>query len=227
VSESSAGRDNRLSGERRLELHAALRGYYAILDRDDRDLAELLVTAAGARVLQVRIKPGSAAEVLAVARMAREVTRAHGALLVVNDRLDIALAVDADAVHLGQDDLSLEGAQKVASGRLAIGISTHNLDQVERAVVGGADYLGFGPVYATGTKENPDPIAGVDMLRAAVALAGEVPIIAIGGITPERGEAIAAIGAAGAAAIASVNGAADPAAAGRALATWWRMPPPR
>ncbi len=223
--ESSAGRDNRLSAERRDALHAALRGYYAILDRDDRELAELLVTAAGARVLQVRIKPGSAAEILAVAQMAREVTRAHGALLVVNDRIDIALAVGADGVHLGQNDLALADAQGVAAGRLAIGISTHNRDQVLAAVAGGADYLGFGPVYATGTKENPDPVQGLDGLHTAVAASGGVPIIAIGGITPAQCEGVAAMGATGAAAIAAVNAAPDPAAAGQAIATWWREPP--
>jgi thiamine-phosphate pyrophosphorylase len=225
VSESSAGRDNGLSAERRRELHGALRGFYAILDRNDRGLAELLVTAAGARVLQVRIKPGTAAEILDVARMARAITRAHGALLVVNDRLDIALAVEADAVHLGQDDLALADARRVAQGRLAIGISTHNRGQVLAAVAGGADYLGFGPVYATGTKENPDPVQGVNGLRDAVAMSAGVPIIAIGGITAARCEEVAETGAAGAAAIAAVNAAPDPSAAGRAIATWWRDAP--
>lgn len=226
MSESSAGRDKGLSGERTRALHAALRGYYAILDRDDRDLAARLVGACGARILQVRIKPGTTAQILAAARMARAVTTAHGALLVVNDRLDIALAVGADAVHLGQDDLPLAAAQEVASGRLAIGVSTHNTPQVLAAVGGGADYLGFGPVYATGTKENPDPIQGLAGLRAAVAAAGRVPVIAIGGITPERCDEVASTGAVGAAAIAAVNAAPDPIAAARKIATAWRMPPP-
>jgi len=213
VRESSARGDRGLSGDR-------LRGFYAVIDRPDRDLAERLV-ASGARALQVRMKGASTADLLAAARLAREVTAGRGVLLVVNDRLDVALAAGADAVHLGQDDLPLAAAREVASGRLWIGISTHGEAQVREAVAGGADYLGFGPVYATGTKENPDPVQGVDCLRRAVAAAGGVPVVAIGGITPERAAEVAAAGATAACAIAAVNGAADPVAAGRRIAAAW------
>jgi thiamine-phosphate pyrophosphorylase len=197
-----------------------VRGFYAILDRDDPALAELLVaeTGAGARVLQVRMKDASAAEMIAAARRALAITRLHGALLVVNDRLDVALAVGADAVHLGQDDLPLAEARRIAAGRLLIGVSTHTEAQVRAAVAGGADYLGFGPVYPTETKANPDPVQGVAALRVAVASAGRVPVVAIGGITPARATEVAAAGAAAACAIAAVNGAKDPGQAGRAIA---------
>lgn len=202
-----------------------LHGFYAILDREEEALAEQLVSpdGAGARVLQLRIKPDravSAEELVRAGKMARRICDRHGAALVVNDRLDVALAVEADAVHLGQTDLSLADARAAlaaAGARMAIGISTHNLEQVAAAVVGGADYLGFGPVLATTTKANPDPVVGVAGLAAAVRLAGAVPIVAIGGMTPEVAAEVYATGAAAICAISAVNGAADVAAAGRAL----------
>lgn len=206
-----------------------LRGYYAILDRDDEALCRTLVTpaargGAGATVLQVRLKPASTREVLAAARMARRVTAAAGALLVVNDRLDVALAVGADGVHLGQDDLPLTdacAALGAARPRMLVGISTHELTQVAAAVRGGADYLGFGPVFATATKANPDPVVGLDGLAAAVRAAAPVPVVAIGGITVDQAAALARAGAAAACAIAAVNQALDPARAGQALGAPW------
>ena len=194
----------------------ALVGFYAVLDRDDEALARTLVREGGARVLQVRIKPGEAGDIARVARMARRVCDAVGAKLVVNDRIDIALAIAADAVHLGQTDLPIADARRIA-GRLAIGVSTHNVEQVAGAVAGGADYLGFGPIFATTTKQNPDPVQGLAGLRAAVAAARGTPIVAIGGITPGDAEAVYAAGASAICAIASVTGAADVVAAARAL----------
>jgi len=206
---------------------ARVRGFYAILDADDEALATRLVAPDGcaATVLQVRLKHATTRELLAACAMARRVTAAVGALLIVNDRLDVALAVEADGVHLGQDDLPLEPAQAAlgdARARMVIGISTHTLAQVERAVAGGADYLGFGPVFATATKANPDPVVGVDGLAAACARAGATPVVAIGGVTPAHAAALHAAGAAAACAIRAVNAAADPAAAARALAAPWR-----
>lgn len=187
-----------------------------MLDRDDPHLAEQLVSCAS--VLQVRIKPGSARDILAAARRAREITRRAGALLIVNDRVDLALAADADGVHLGQDDLPLEAARRVAP-RLIIGISTHDVAQVRAAR--GASYLGFGPVYATTTKLNPDPVQGIQGLRAAVEAAEGVPVVAIGGITPANVTEVAAAGAAAACAISAVNGAPDVVGAARAIAAPW------
>jgi len=220
VTESSVKPAGRKPGD----LHRGLRGFYSVLDRNDDALAEALVSPAGAgsTVLQVRLKPAPTRELLAAAHMARAVTRRHGALLVVNDRLDVALAVGADAVHLGQDDLPLAAARAIGGDRLWIGISTHNEDQVAAAVAGGADYLGFGPVYATATKIDPDPVQGIEGLRRAVSLAGAVPVVAIGGITPERAAEVAATGAAAACAIGSVNLAPRPGDPGRAIADAWR-----
>ncbi|HUJ60307.1 MAG TPA: thiamine phosphate synthase [Kofleriaceae bacterium] len=195
----------------------ALRGFYAVLDRDDEALARTLVGAGGARVLQVRVKPGDAGEVARIARMARRVCDERGAALVVDDRLDVALAVRADGVHLGQADLPLAEARVLAAGRLWIGVSTHDAGQVARAVDGGADYLGFGPIFATRSKANPDPVQGLAGLRAAVVAARGTPIVAIGGITPADASAVYAAGASAICAIASVNGAPDVAAAARSL----------
>lgn len=201
-----------------MNVSEAVRGFYAVLDRDDEALCRALL-ASGARVLQVRIKPArTSGEIARASRMARRLCDEHGAALVVNDRVDIAVAVGADGVHLGQTDLPLEWARKLVGDKLWIGISTHDLAQVRAAVDGGADYLGFGPVFATTTKQNPDPVQGVDGLRAAVAAAGRVPVVAIGGITPERASAVYATGAAAICAIGAVTSAADVTAAARSLA---------
>ncbi len=208
-----------------------LRGFYAVLDAADPDLAEQLVGAAGAgaTVLQVRIKPAiplDSAGLLAAAEMARRVTRAAGALLIIDDRIDIALAVAADGVHLGQRDLPVGQARQLVDRfgppRLLIGVSTHNPAEVAAALAGGADYLGFGPVYATTTKDNPDPVQGLVGLAAAVHQAGQVPVVAIGGITPDRAAEVARTGAAAACAIGAVTGASDPGAAGRQIGAPWR-----
>lgn len=199
-----------------------IRGFYAILDRDDEALARALVVGGGARVLQVRIKPhgrppAGAAELLRIAAMARRVCAEAGAALVVNDRIDVALAAGADGVHLGQTDLPLAEARALAGGRLWIGISTHDLAQVRAALAGGADYLGYGPVFATATKVNPDPVQGIAKLREACAFAGATPVVAIGGITPDRVDEVYGAGAAAVCAIGAVNDVTDVAATARRM----------
>jgi thiamine-phosphate pyrophosphorylase len=194
-----------------------VRGFYAVLDRDDEALAHALVGPGGARVLQVRIKPGSADEIARVARMARRVCDAHGAALVVNDRVDVALAVGADGVHLGQSDVPVEEARRIVGDALWIGASTHDVAQVHAAIGRGADYVGFGTIFATRTKANPDPVQGIAGLAAAVRAAGAVPVVAIGGITPAEAEALYAAGASALCAIAAVNAAPDPVGAAHAL----------
>jgi thiamine-phosphate pyrophosphorylase len=196
-----------------------LRGFYAVLDRDDPSLARTLLEAA--RVLQIRLKGASQKEVIRVATWARQLTRDRDALVVVNDDLEAALQVGADAVHLGQNDLPIAEARRIMKERgasLLIGISPHNLPQVEAAVAGSADYLGFGPVFATRTKSNPDPVQGLDGLASAVRTAAPVPIVAIGGITPDRAAEVASAGAHAACAIAAVNQAVDPLAAAQRMA---------
>jgi thiamine-phosphate diphosphorylase len=197
-------------------------GFYAVLDRDDEALARMLVGPGGAKVLQVRIKPPGAMvdarEVVRVAKVARRICDEAGALLVINDRVDIALAVRADAVHLGQTDLPLPDARSIAGDRLAIGVSTHSVAQVEAAVAQRPDYIAYGPIFETTTKQNPDPVQGLAALRSAVEVAGQIPVVAIGGITPARAADIYAAGASSICAISAVNNANDVAAAARAFA---------
>jgi thiamine-phosphate diphosphorylase len=201
-----------------------IHGFYAVLDRDDEQLARTLVGVGGARVLQVRLKPrgsavqAAARDVVRIATLARRICDEVGAALVVNDRVDIALAVRADGVHLGQTDLPLAAARGIAGDRLWIGVSTHDLAQVAAACAAGADYLGFGPVFATATKENPDRVQGLAGLGAAVQAAGTCPVVAIGGIGPAQAAAVYATGAAAICAIGAVNEGADVGAAARAMA---------
>ncbi len=206
-----------------------LRGYYAILDvpsLERGETAELVplverarrLLAAGPCMLQIRGKGCNAAQLAAIARAVLPLARATGVPLCVNDRLDVALAVGADAVHLGQDDLPLGDARHVARGRLLIGISTHDAEQARVAVAGGADYLGFGPIFATMTKTNPDRVVGTALLRdVATGIAAGIPVVAIGGIALRHVSELAAAGAAAAALIGAIDGAPDPTTAGRAV----------
>lgn len=202
-----------------MSVRDAISGFYAVLDRDDTALARALVSEA--RVLQVRIKPVAgaldAAELVRIARMARRICDDAGAALIVNDRVDVAIAADADGVHLGQTDLPLTEARRVGP-ELWIGVSTHNLAQVRAACEAGADYLGFGPVFATTTKANPDPVQGLEGLRAAVEAAGGRPVVAIGGITAAQAGDVYRTGAHAICAISAVNGARDPREAARQFA---------
>ncbi len=196
----------------------ALAGFYAVLDRDDASLARSLLLS-GARILQVRLKPRDArvgaATILRVARMARALCDEVGAKLVVNDRFDLALLANADGVHLGQSDLSIERVREIVKRRLFIGVSTHNAEHVRAALVHDPDYIAYGPVFETATKENPDPVQGLDALRRAVEMAGSTPVVAIGGITSEQVKAVYDTGAAAICAIAAVNQATDVVAAGQ------------
>lgn len=191
-------------------------GFYAVLDRDDENLARMLVGPGGARFLQVRVKPAGASEVLRIAAMARRVCDEFGAMLIVNDRIDIAVASRADGVHLGQQDVPLLEARTYRRDWI-IGVSTHNVVQVEAAVAGGADYLGFGPIFATPTKKNHEPEQGLSGLRRAVGAAGSTPIVAIGGIRPEHVPSIYRAGASAICAISAVNRAPDAVSAARAM----------
>ena len=162
---------------------------YAILDPDQtggRPLAPVLdaMLAGGVSVLQLRVKERPADEFLRLALTARERTARAGCLFIVNDRVDIALAAGADGVHLGQEDLPLEAARPLVGKRL-IGVSTHSVEQAEAAERGGADYIGFGPMFPTRTKETGYETRGLSML-ASVRRRVSLPIVAIGGITAEN-----------------------------------------
>lgn len=141
----------------------------------------------GAALVQYRDKSSDACRFLSCARELRRITRGR-ALLIINDRIDLALAADADGVHLGQDDLSPVAARRIFDNsqpvgtRLLIGFSTHTLNQMREADSMPVDYVAVGPVFATSSKVNPDPVIGLDGVRAA-RRATSRPLVAIGGIT--------------------------------------------
>jgi thiamine-phosphate pyrophosphorylase len=202
----------------------ALHGYYAILDVREAEVpgdvatrAEELLSA-GPCCLQLRGKRLSASGLRAAAALVQPLCRAAGVPLCVNDRLDVALAVGADLVHLGQSDLPLAEARRIASG-LRIGVSTHNLGLARAAAAAGADYIGIGPIFATSSKENPDPVVGLEGLRAvAQAVGGSLPVVAIGGIDLDQVAPVARAGACAAAVISAIDRAPDRTAAGRRVA---------
>ncbi len=137
------------------------------------------VLEAGVTFVQYRDKEKTRRELYAEAASLRKLTRASDAVFIVNDHADIALAVDADGVHLGQDDLPLEEARRIMGSRI-IGISTHSLEQAREAEAGGADYIGFGPIFRTATKDAGIP-QGVDILKI-IKQNVNIPVVAIGGI---------------------------------------------
>lgn len=138
----------------------------------------------GVRILQLRVKDRPGEEFFRLARGIRELTARSHCLLLINDRIDIALAVGADGVHLGQEDLPI-GAARPLMGRGIIGVSTHSIEQARAAESQGADYIGFGPLFGTQTKETGYVARGVSML-ARVREAVKIPIVAIGGITGDN-----------------------------------------
>ena len=172
---------------------------YAIVDAscfpDDRALfqfAEELLSA-GATLLQYRNKVGSARQMLSHARELRRIA-GDRARLIMNDRADLCLAAGFDGVHLGQDDLPPEAARRIVGKPLWIGVSTHSPEQLRRADQSDADYLAIGPVFATGSKAKPDPVVGLEGVRAARALTRK-PLVAIGGITRSNARSVIEAGA--------------------------------
>lgn len=148
----------------------------------------------GARLIQLRDKEASAKELLDAARTCLPLTQAAGAKLIINDRVDVALTSGADGIHLGQEDLSVDEAREILGDDKIIGISTHSLEQFRAALETSANYIAVGPVFLTKTKENPDPVVGLELLREAKAITDR-PLVAIGGITVERAADVIAAGA--------------------------------
>jgi thiamine-phosphate pyrophosphorylase len=146
------------------------------------------------KMLQLREKHLPDKELLRIARDIRRITRGTGTRLVINDRPDIAVLCDADYLHLGQDDISIEDARKIV-GDMKIGLSTHSIQQAKKALAERPDYIGFGPVYPTNAKAIPDQPTGVEPLKEVLGFSN-VPVVAIGGIFPENMQEILDAGAA-------------------------------
>ena len=169
----------------------------------------LNLAEAGVRLLQYRNKRAQTRQYLDSSRQLVELLMHRDVSLIVNDRPDVAFLAGAKGVHVGQEDLDVEQARRVAGPDKLVGVSTHNLEQFERAMASSADYIAVGPVYATSTKANPDPVVGVDFLRRIRPLTDK-PIVAIGGITPERAAAVIEAGADSVAVISGILSAPDP-----------------
>lgn len=148
--------------------------------------------AAGVTLLQYRNKSGNARQILSHARELRR--RLEGVRLIMNDRADLCLAAGFGGVHVGQEDLPVDGARRVVGKELWVGVSTHIPEQVEAAAATSADYVAVGPVFATRTKANPDPIIGLEGVRMARSLTRK-PLVAIGGITRENCRSVLEAGA--------------------------------
>lgn len=201
---------------------------YIILDPSvcpERPLVEVLAAAteAGASLFQYRNKTASMKDAYMEALALRQAAAKAGVLFIVNDRCDLALAVDADGVHLGQGDLPLDLARKVMGPKKLIGISTHNSDQVREATAGKPDYLGFGPIFKPGSKQDHDPVVGLEGLRAIRTLTS-LPVFAIGGIQIDQVGEVMKAGADGVAVISAILKAADIRAAVRTFLA--HMPTP-
>jgi len=205
-----------------------LRGFYAICDvtqeQSSNEHVERLVAAAAEPLLaaepcmlQLRAKFSGAALLWRLAKVLKCLSVKAGVPFCINDRLDVALAIGADAVHLGQDDLPFTAAKHLLAAwprSMLIGVSTHSEQQAAFAEAAGADYIGFGPVFPTTTKLNASAVVGLERLATVVA-SNRIPVVGIGGVTLQNVKSVAATGAAAAAVISAVAKAADPVAAGR------------
>jgi len=146
------------------------------------------LNAGGATLIQLRDKHATPRDFYRQAEAALQIARKHDVRLIINDRVDVALALGADGVHLGQTDMPVEAARRLLGERVIVGISTHNLEQAKLAANMPVDYVAFGPIFKTSTKENPDPIAGLEALREVRTIVGALPVVAIGGITLANAE---------------------------------------
>jgi thiamine-phosphate pyrophosphorylase len=170
---------------------------YAILDvasvNSKAHIPEILAES-GVGLIQVRDKHASARALFEASKGLVDRLSPKGVRVIVNDRPDVASMVGAGGVHVGQDDLAVEAARACCGEGLWVGVSTHNLEQFQQATTTSADYIAVGPIFPTATKENPDPVVGLDLIRAARRLTRK-PLVAIGGITVQSAESVYRAGA--------------------------------
>ncbi len=183
--------------------------------RPTSDIVEAAVYG-GASCVQLREKIGSTREFIEQALAIRDFLRIRDIPLIINDRLDVALAVGADGVHLGQNDMPLAMARSIVKDAMIIGISANSLEDAVAAEKGGADYLGVGPIYATPTKTDTAPILGLDGLRK-IRKNIKIPLVTIGGLNRSNATQVIRNGADGIAVVSAIVGAEDPEKASRDL----------
>ena len=180
----------------------------ALLTSSELDIAKQLLDA-GVRLFQYRNKRASSRELLQASSALTAQLVPQGALFFVNDRPDVAFLSGASGVHVGQDDVPPAEARAVVGTETLVGVSTHNLEQFRVAAESSADYVALGPVFATDSKANPDPVVGTAMIREARTLT-QKPIVAIGGITLDQAREVLDAGADSVAVISDILRAADP-----------------
>ena len=196
---------------------------YLVTDRSlskGRSTAEIVAAAVagGVSCIQLREKSCGTREFLNEALALQPLLKSRNIPLIINDRLDIALAIEADGVHLGQSDMPIGMARKIAGDSLIIGISAESVDDALRAEQEGADYLGISPVFSTPTKTATAPPLGLEGVRQIRALV-DIPLVGIGGINSVNAESVLAAGADGIAVVSAIVSAADPAGAAKKLKT--------
>lgn len=202
-----------------------LRGIYVVTDgvlRPDRSHADIAAAAVdgGATVVQLRAKDMATNDLIAVARIVRRITAQAGALLIINDRIDVALEVGADGAHIGQSDMSAREARAVMGANLLLGVSVATIEEAS-AVLPYASYFGVGPVYGTFTKLDAGAPVGTECLRDLRTAFGNVPIVAIGGINGGNLLDVRDIGVDSAAIVSAIVCAEDMTAATRDLVDLW------
>jgi thiamine-phosphate pyrophosphorylase len=205
--------------DRRERLRSA-RLYLVCDDQSDEFLEAVL--GAGVDMVQLRMKDAPDARIVAVGQRFARAASAHGALFILNDRPDLAEAVDADGVHVGQDDVTVADARATVGLDRLVGLSTHSPEQVDGAAGVPVDYIGVGPVHATPTKLGR-PAVGLALVRYAAAHA-TMPFVAIGGITPANAGAVREAGAERIAVVRALTDSPDPAQAARSLRSVFRDP---
>lgn len=160
----------------------------------------------GASLIQLRDKHSPPKDFLRDAEAAKNIAEQNNVGLIINDRVDIAMAIDAAGVHLGQSDIPVEIARRLLNQASIVGFSTHTLPQVEMAAETPPDYLALGPIFNTDTKPDRDPVVGLELLESATRIIRGVPLVAIGGITAENCRAVLAAGASSIAVISAAVG---------------------
>jgi thiamine-phosphate pyrophosphorylase len=193
-----------------LALHVLTDQYWA----RGRDMLSVVAAAldGGATVIQLRDKTASTRALIEEGLALRALTRERGALFIVNDRLDVALALEADGAHVGQDDMPVEFARRLLGRERILGVSAATMEEAEEAVAGGADYLGVGPIFPSLGKADAGPASGTRLLTL-LAQRYTIPLVAIGGITAANAAEVVRAGASGVAVITAVVSAEDIAAA--------------
>ena len=191
----------------------AMYGLYVITDENlsnglSHSEVARLACEGGADVIQLRDKYMDRRELLAAARDIRRITDSYNVMFIVNDHLDIAIASEADGVHLGQEDMGLAEAFMIAGNELLIGISVSSPEEAAKAEKGGADYIGFGPIFGTSSKLDAGPAVGLSALRD-IRKVTEIPIVAIGGINEKNAPSVIEAGADGVAVISAVVSQSD------------------